>query len=115
MERAAELFAERGIAATTVDEVLAAAGAGKGQFYHYFRGRDELAAAAWIDPSLITKQETLYIDADTTHGPSYGETMSWTEENKPKLHVTPTLVWVDLDRERFERMFVELMTGTATK
>jgi TetR/AcrR family transcriptional regulator, transcriptional repressor for nem operon len=26
--------------------VLAAAGAGKGQFYHYFRGRDELVAAA---------------------------------------------------------------------
>jgi TetR/AcrR family transcriptional repressor of nem operon len=46
VERAAALFAERGIAATTVDEVLAAAGAGKGQFYHYFRGRDELAAAA---------------------------------------------------------------------
>jgi AcrR family transcriptional regulator len=44
--RAAELFAERGIAATTVDEVLAAAGAGKGQFYHYFSSRDELAAAA---------------------------------------------------------------------
>jgi TetR/AcrR family transcriptional regulator, transcriptional repressor for nem operon len=46
VERAADLFAERGIAATTVDEVLAAAGAGKGQFYHYFRSRDELAAAA---------------------------------------------------------------------
>jgi TetR/AcrR family transcriptional regulator, transcriptional repressor for nem operon len=46
VERAAELFAERGIATTSVDEVLAAAGAGKGQFYHYFRGRDELAAAA---------------------------------------------------------------------
>ena len=46
MERAAELFAARGIAATSLDEVLAAAGAGKGQFYHYFRGRDELAAAA---------------------------------------------------------------------
>jgi AcrR family transcriptional regulator len=46
VERAAELFAERGIAATSVDEVLAAAGAGKGQFYHYFRGREELAAAA---------------------------------------------------------------------
>ena len=46
VERAAELFAARGIAATTVDEVIAAAGAGKGQFYHYFRSRDELAAAA---------------------------------------------------------------------
>ena len=46
MERAAELFAERGIAGTSLDEVLAAARAGKGQFYHYFRSRDELAAAA---------------------------------------------------------------------
>lgn len=46
LERAAELFAERGISATSLGEVLAAAGAGKGQFYHYFRGRDELAAAA---------------------------------------------------------------------
>jgi len=46
VERAADLFAERGIAATSVDEVLAAAGAGKGQFYHYFRGRDGRAAAA---------------------------------------------------------------------
>ena len=46
VERAAELFAERGVAATSLDEVLAAAGAGKSQLYHYFRGRDELVAAA---------------------------------------------------------------------
>src|SRR5215831_2639054 len=46
VERAAQLFAERGIAGTSLDEVLAAAKAGKGQFYHYFRSRDELAAAA---------------------------------------------------------------------
>ena len=44
VERAAELFAERGVAATSLDEVLAAAGAGKSQLYHYFRGRDELVA-----------------------------------------------------------------------
>jgi AcrR family transcriptional regulator len=46
VERAAELFVERGISRTSVDEVLAAAEVGKGQFYHYFRGRDELEAAA---------------------------------------------------------------------
>ena len=46
VERAAELFAERGVAATSLDEVLAAAGAGKSQLYHYFHGRDELVAAA---------------------------------------------------------------------
>ena len=46
VEHAAELFAEHGVAATSLDEVLAAAGAGKSQLYHYFRGRDELVEAA---------------------------------------------------------------------
>lgn len=46
VRRAAELFAERGVAGTSLDEVLAAAGAGKSQLYHYFRGRDELVEAA---------------------------------------------------------------------
>ena len=44
--RAAELFAERGVAGTSLDEVLAAAGAGKSQLYHYFHGRDDLVEAA---------------------------------------------------------------------
>ncbi|HYK66994.1 MAG TPA: TetR/AcrR family transcriptional regulator [Streptosporangiaceae bacterium] len=46
VEHAAELFARHGITATSLDDVLAAAGAGKGQFYHYFRSRDELVEAA---------------------------------------------------------------------
>jgi TetR/AcrR family transcriptional repressor of nem operon len=46
VERAAELFAARGVAGTSLDEVLAVAGAGKSQLYHYFNGRDELVEAA---------------------------------------------------------------------
>src|SRR5258708_27669618 len=46
VEHAAELFAARGVAGTSLDEVLAAAGAGKSQLYHYFHGRDELVEAA---------------------------------------------------------------------
>lgn len=46
VERAAELFAARGVAATSLDEVLSAAGAGKSQLYHYFHSRDELVEAA---------------------------------------------------------------------
>lgn len=34
-----------GVAATSVDEVLAESGAGKSQFYHYFRTKDELVEA----------------------------------------------------------------------
>src|SRR5260370_33935029 len=46
VDRAAELFVARGVAGTSLDEVLAAAGAGKSQLYHYFRGRDELVEEA---------------------------------------------------------------------
>lgn len=46
VDRAAELVAERGVAGTSLDEVLAAAGASKSQLYHYFAGRDELVEAA---------------------------------------------------------------------
>ena len=46
VERAAELVAERGVAGTSLDEVLMAAGASKSQLYHYFAGRDELVEAA---------------------------------------------------------------------
>ncbi len=42
VEAAAALMYERGVRGATVDEVLAAAGAGKGQFYHYFQSKEEL-------------------------------------------------------------------------
>jgi AcrR family transcriptional regulator len=39
---AAELMYERGVRATTVDDILAASGAGKSQFYHYFSDKNAL-------------------------------------------------------------------------
>ncbi len=41
---AAELMYERGVGATSVEDVLAASGTGKSQFYHYFSSREELLA-----------------------------------------------------------------------
>jgi TetR/AcrR family transcriptional regulator, transcriptional repressor for nem operon len=46
VDHAAELVAQRGVAGTSLDDVLAAAGASKSQLYHYFAGRDELVEAA---------------------------------------------------------------------
>src|SRR6266481_6021942 len=48
---------------------------------------DELAAAAWLDPSLITKKETLFMDLDLDRGAGYGNTLSWTEKDKPKTEM----------------------------
>ena len=76
---------------------------------------DELAAAAWIDPTIITKEETLYVDVDVTRGVNYGDTLSWTAANKPKYTLQPVHVWVDLDKKKFDGMFVELMTRGVAK
>ncbi len=72
---------------------------------------DELAAAAWIDPSLITRQETRYMSVDIDHGAGYGNTLTWTEAEKPKTAAQPVAIQVDLDKERFYEMFVNLMSA----
>jgi AcrR family transcriptional regulator len=46
IECAAALIAERGVDHVGLDDVLSAAGVGKGQLYHYFTDRDALVEAA---------------------------------------------------------------------
>ena len=70
---------------------------------------DELAAAAWLDPAIITKEEQLYIDVNLSHGPSYGDTLSWTAANKPALDLPLVHVQTDLDLSRFNKLFIDLM------
>src|SRR5580658_9747467 len=72
---------------------------------------DELAAAAWIDPSLITTQETRYMSVDIDHGAGYGNTLTWTERDKPKTAARPVTIQVDLNKEQFYEMFVNLMSA----
>jgi inosine-uridine nucleoside N-ribohydrolase len=72
---------------------------------------DELAAAAWIDPTLITRRQTLYMAVDLDRGAGYGNTLTWTEADKPPLATRPVEIQVDLDLERFYGMFVKLMSA----
>jgi len=85
------------------------------QFYQSGPGADimwdELAAAAWIDPSIITKRETRYLDVDLDKGAGYGNTLSWADQDKPKIAVQAVEIQVELDREKFYRMFEKLMTS----
>ncbi|MGD0735956.1 MAG: nucleoside hydrolase [Terracidiphilus sp.] len=76
---------------------------------------DELAACAWLDPTLITKEKQLYMDIDLSHGPSYGDTLTWTEKLKPATGVRLVHAQVDLDLPRFQKMFVDLMTRTSAE
>jgi AcrR family transcriptional regulator len=67
VERAAELVAERGVERTSLDDVLAAAGASKSQLYHYFSDREALIEAA-IERRCAQVHEELtraFADVDT--------------------------------------------------
>jgi len=72
---------------------------------------DELAAAAWLDPSIITREKLVLMDVDIQHGPEYGNTLTWTEELKPAIPLRKVHAQLDLDLPRFEKMFVELMSA----
>lgn len=68
---------------------------------------DELAALAWLDPAIITRSAVLYIDVDLSHGPSHGDTLSWSATDRPSTPLRPVEVQLGVDRARLERLFVE--------
>lgn len=70
---------------------------------------DELAACAWLDPSIITKEKVLYMDVNIFHGPAYGDTLTWTEKLKPDVDVKLAHAYLDVDLPKFTKMFEELM------
>ncbi len=71
---------------------------------------DELACAAWIDPSIITVEKLYYLDVNIDRGPNYGDTLTWPEEDKPAITGVPVHVLLDLNREKFDKFFVDLMS-----
>jgi purine nucleosidase len=71
---------------------------------------DELAACAWLDPSIITREKQLYMDVDLSRGPAYGDTLTWTEKLKPQTNVRLVHAQVDVDVEKFQKEFVGLVS-----
>jgi len=71
---------------------------------------DELAAAAWIDPTIITKETQLFMDIDYSHGAGYGNTLVWLPGHEPGLAEQMVHAQQELNIEKFNRMFMELMT-----
>ena len=72
---------------------------------------DELAAAAWLDPSIITKWKKMYLDVSVDHGATYGDTLAWNPGQQPALHGPLAEVQEDLDRDKFYKEFIALMTA----
>ncbi|HWE62289.1 MAG TPA: TetR/AcrR family transcriptional regulator [Chloroflexota bacterium] len=76
VEAAADLMFTRGVRATGLDDVLAAAGVGKGQFYHYFADKDALVRA------VIARQSERILDGQRLmleHLDSWAAIAAWFE------------------------------------
>jgi purine nucleosidase len=71
---------------------------------------DELAAVSWLDPSIITKWQKLYIDVELDHGASYGDTLAWAPGQQPGMGEQLIEVQKDLDKEKFYKEYVDLLT-----
>ena len=48
---------------------------------------------------------------DLDRGAGYGNTLTWSEKDRPKVEVQPVEIQVDLDNEKFNRMFIGLMSA----
>lgn len=102
-------------------EQIAKSGTPLGQYWlkYYVSGTDymwdELAAAAWIDPSIIISEKLYYLDVDIAHGPTYGDTLTWPERDKPNITGVPVHVLMDLNKEKFDKFFVGLMSSPKPK
>jgi inosine-uridine nucleoside N-ribohydrolase len=107
-----------------------------------FRMADEMIAAQVIDPGVFTKSEQMYVDICTTPGPRYGDSMFWPKNwqdvsdvgnravaaSDRRVFVDPRQfylgpppsaglvnVLLEIDRDRFKKLFVELMTKPIRK
>lgn len=67
MEAAFGLVRRQGLAATSVDDICAAAGVSKGAFFHHFKSKDELAASAGYHWSAVTEP---VFEAAAYHAPA---------------------------------------------
>lgn len=72
---------------------------------------DEIAAAVWLDTTIVTRRETWCVDVDTEReGAGYGCTLSWKVGNGPGQGERPVEVVFEVDGRRLEELVVALLT-----
>jgi len=69
---------------------------------------DELAAGYLIDPSFVTKSESMYLDVDTSFSPDYGRVIPLDRKRAPEA--TPVQVMLDLNADKAYAMYKDLLT-----
>jgi inosine-uridine nucleoside N-ribohydrolase len=70
---------------------------------------DEVEAAAWIDPAIVTRKGVLSMDVDLMPGANYGALLTWPAGKGPGLGERAVNVVYGVDVPKVEAMFVALL------
>jgi purine nucleosidase len=91
---------------------------GQAPFDHYL-GRfgqvyplwDETAVAVWLDPALITREQTLQVDVDTSFTANYGAMLSWPVGTGPDTGAQPVDVVLAVNVPKLNQLVMRLLTA----
>jgi purine nucleosidase len=72
---------------------------------------DEIAAAVWLAPALVTRADELAVDVDTSFTAGYGNTLSWPAGGGPGLGERTATVVREIDVPKLERLMIERLTA----
>ena len=72
---------------------------------------DELAAAAWLDPSIITRERFVYMDVNTDHGADYGDTLTYGDQARPKITLQKVHAQMDVDLPKLQQLLIHLLSS----
>ena len=72
---------------------------------------DELAAATWLDPAITVHARDVYMDVNLNRGPNYGDTLTWSDKDKPNFPLTKAHAQIDVDAARLERDLTALFSA----
>jgi purine nucleosidase len=72
---------------------------------------DELAAAAWLDPSIITRERFVYMDVNTDHGAGYGDTLTYGDQARPKITLQKVHAQMDVDLPKMQQLLIHLLSS----
>jgi inosine-uridine nucleoside N-ribohydrolase len=103
-----ELIAKIGAADTPVARYVA-------KYAESFPLWDELGAAVWLDPTLITQTKRIAVDVDIDHGAGYGNTLGWPAGNGPGLGEQDVEVVFEVNVEKLNRLVVDLLTSRSAE
>jgi purine nucleosidase len=74
---------------------------------------DELAAAAWLDPTIVKRERLVYMDVNVNPGPTYGDTLIWNDKDKPAIPLQKVHAQVDIDFPKLQKALHTMLASPA--